>query len=172
MNESHWIKAAKCGDMMSLSALIDSNYQMIYRYLYKMTFDQMLSEDLTQETFTRFIQNLEKYTHDAKLSTYLITIAANLLKDHFKKSSSQKKLIEKITEKISNRPLHPTEADGLIIKEGLMTLDMESRSVLLLHEYYGYTLQEISQMLSIPVGTVKSKRHYALKKFKEDTAYE
>lgn len=60
----------------------------------------------------------------------------------------------------------------LILEETLMHLDVESRSVILLHEYYGYPLSEISEMLKIPIGTVKSKRHYALKALKEDGLYE
>ncbi len=168
MNESLWIDAAKKGDSVCLTALIEANYQLVYRYLYRMSFDQMLSEDLTQETFTRFIQHLEKYTPTAKLSTYLITIAANLLKDVYKKNKTQSDFLSKL----NFTPVidHPTT--HLELEEALMRLDLEARSVLLLHEYYGFSLLEISNMLKIPLGTIKSKRHYAIKKLKEGGLYE
>lgn len=171
MCESDWIKGAKRGDPICLTALIESNYKSVYRYIYRLTFDQMLSEDITQETFTRFIMHLERYVPTAKLSTYLITIASNLLKDHYKKSKSAQSMLESMK---GQAQLSATSKGDthLILEETLMHLDVESRSVILLHDYYGYPLSEISEMLKIPIGTVKSKRHYALKALKEDGLYE
>lgn len=65
MCESDWIEGAKRGDPICLTALIESNYKIVYRYIYRLTFDQMLSEDITQETFTRFIMHLERYVPTA-----------------------------------------------------------------------------------------------------------
>lgn len=171
MNEHEWIIGAKRGDSVSLTALIESNYQVVYRYVYKLTFDKHLSEDITQDTFTKLIIHLERFEPQAKLSTYLITIASNLLKDHYKKNHTRNKLLEYIKEQ--KKSMADAKGDTqLILKEVLLKLDVDSRTIVVLNEYYGYKLEEISEILKMPVGTIKSKRHYALKKLREEGLYE
>ncbi len=153
---------AKNGSKMHLNYLIETNYPIVFKYIYRLTFDKELSEDIAQDTAIKFIVNLDKFEYKAKTSTLMITIASNLLKDFYKKK----------------KPIH-LEDDIAInqnfdkkieAKELLMSLDHETREMFVLKYYYGYNYKEIGKMLSIPEGTVKSRFHYALKELRMEEA--
>jgi RNA polymerase sigma factor (sigma-70 family) len=61
----------------------------------------------------------------------------------------------------SRQPLAQTET-ALTLRAALSTLDLEHREVLILHEVQGFKYREIAQILDCPVGTVKSRVHYAI----------
>lgn len=76
---------AKKGSKLHLNYLIETNYLIVYKYIYRLTFNKELSEDIAQETCIRFIINLKNFEYEAKVSTLMITIGNNLLKDYYKK---------------------------------------------------------------------------------------
>ena len=149
---------AKNGSKIHLNYLIEVNYPIVFKYIYKLTFDKELSEDISQETAIRFIVNLKKYEYRAKVSTLMITIAGNLLKDHYKKIKPVPLSEEMVA--ASNEDVN-SEA-----RELLMRLDIETRKMFVLKYYYGYHYEEIGDMLNIPEGTVKSRFHYAIKELR------
>ncbi len=78
---------AKNGSKIHLNYLIEVNYPIVFKYIYKLTFNKELSEDIAQETAIRFIVNLKKFEYRAMIRTLMITIAGNLLKDYYKRLS-------------------------------------------------------------------------------------
>lgn len=153
---------AKNGSKLHLNYLIETNYPIVFKYIYRLTFDKELSEDIAQDTAIKFILNLDKFEYKAKTSTLMITIASNLLKDFYKK----KKPIH-LEEDV---PIHQDFDKKIEAKELLLSLDHETREMFVLKYYYGYNYKEIGEMLYIPEGTVKSRFHYALKKLRVEEA--
>lgn len=78
-----------------MEELYKKYYMKIYKYLLYLSFDQDLSEELTQETFYKAIININKFRGDCELIVWLYTIARNLYYKH-KKNSKRKINIEQI----------------------------------------------------------------------------
>ena len=68
-----------------MEILIKKYYRDIYTYCFCRVEDRQTAQDLTQEVFLRFLQNLDSYEHTGKLKNYLYVTAGNLIKDHYKK---------------------------------------------------------------------------------------
>ncbi len=77
MGEKEIIKRCQNGDKAAFDALIRSFYPYVTKYLLKLTRDEALTEDLTQDVFLKVIRTIENYRTDGKASfaTYIITIA-------------------------------------------------------------------------------------------------
>ena len=65
--------------------LIRENYADIYAYCFRHLGHRETAEDLTQETFLRFLRNVERYREYGKIKNYLYVIAGNVIRDHYRK---------------------------------------------------------------------------------------
>lgn len=81
MNEKSLIKRCQRGDRQAFDDLIRLYYDYVFGFLLKVTANEPLTEDLTQETFLKLIRNIEKFDPDgsAGLGTWLITVAKKRL---------------------------------------------------------------------------------------------
>lgn len=71
--------------MFSIEELYKEHAKMIYRYLFSLTQNADLSEELTQETFYQAIRSLQSYREDCKITTWLCSIAKNVWKTYLRK---------------------------------------------------------------------------------------
>src|SRR5574342_377218 len=72
----------------TFTAIFDDFQRPIYNYLLRMTQDQMVAEDLTQETFIRVYRGLPEFRGEASLATWVYRIATNVSLDHFRRRST------------------------------------------------------------------------------------
>lgn len=88
MNEKELLKRCKNGEKEAFDELIRTFYSYVTKYLLKLTRDENLSEDLTQDVFLKVIRTIEDYKTDGKASfaTYIITIAKNTFIDYTRRS--------------------------------------------------------------------------------------
>ena len=164
------IDEARRGNRQSLARLLYENYDMVFKYLIKFTLNKSLAEDLVQETMVRAIEKFELFDdRKAKFSTWLIAIAQNLYLDNIRKKKRESRHIEKEIQldELYDLPLEHDE-DWDRVLESLSALSDESRFPLVLKHYYGYSLEEIARLMSIPVGTVKSRIHNAIKNIRKE----
>lgn len=154
----------------------------IMTFLTRYTGDPRTAEDLAQETFVRVYRKIERYNPDAKFSTWIFTIAGNLAKDEFKRrrrhpavsydwqSSGRAETTKQVpvmadeTEEPSRLAVQ-TES-GRQVQEALSNLDGQDREVLVLRDIQGMRYEDIAEMLSLPLGTVKSRISRARAAFK------
>ncbi len=169
MEEHLLVKMAKRNDKLAMEKLLHNNYSILKGYLLKMTLNQTITDDLTQETMLKAILNIEKYEHKAKFSTWLITIATNLYRDQLRKDKrliyQEEQFDFKDTRNIEEDLIKKVEYENL--KKVLKELPEEKRMIFILKHYYDYTYQEISEILNCPVGTVRSRLHYCIKEIKK-----
>ena len=71
--------------MQSIEEIYKENFNLVHKYLFCLTRDLNISEDLTQETFYKAIENIDKFKGECKLSTWLCQIAKNLWFNELKK---------------------------------------------------------------------------------------
>jgi len=159
-------KRAGKGDKNALKTLLSMNYKIVFGYLLKITMNQELAEDLTQETMVKAIKAIKTFKGRSKFSTWLISIASNAAKDHFRKSSKKK------TSELHDNCIPSTqsieedyienEKIALVIQE-LNKLPEVKRIPFVLKHYYNYSYEEIAHILDCPTGTVRSRIHYCIK---------
>lgn len=170
MDEEILIKKAKKGDKKALEKLFQHNYSIVYGYMLKLTLDENTAKDFTQEAMLKAILNIKKFKGKSKFSTWLITIASNAYKDNARKLKGREVCIDKISS-ASSEDLEETiikKETFENIKKILMDIPKNKRMVFILKHYYNYSYEEISKIVDCPVGTVRSRLHYCIKKIKKE----
>lgn len=158
-DDYYLIRKMKKGDDNSLEVFVRKHYQKILKYCYRNLGGNNLAEDITQETFIRFFNNLNRYEHYGKARNYLYTIAGNLCKNQFKLNSEL--ALEEICQ--ASEVLEDDVNSKLDMENALMKLPVEFREILILHYFQDLKLREIAAILEIGLPLVK----YRLAKAKE-----
>ena len=133
-------------------------------------------KDLTQEIFIRAYLNYENYVEEGKIRAWLSVIAHNKLKNYYKAEKyHNERVIFSPLEFYENESLASDEStEEIIIQKDfsdriiavINTLPPKQRDVIIYSYLYGYTENKIAEMKNISVGSVKSAKHYGLKKVK------
>lgn len=157
MDGRKMIKNIITGEKESVDTLIQMYYGDVYAYCYRHLFNKNVAQDITQETFLRFLKNIDSYKHIGKLKNYLYIIAKNIIKDYLKKPDGIYPInvgLETEIYDIENTMLE------IEIKHVLDFLDTDERELIILRYYEDMTFADISKILDMPVSTVR----YSLKK--------
>lgn len=148
---------------MDLAELVTGHQSSLYAFLYRMTGDRYLAEDLMQETFVRALQASKRYKPQGRLISWLFSIAANLTKDHWRKQRNHDSVPlgagrdEASKDSTEDEVLACSEAESL--RSALLSLPLEQLAPLVLFYYHDLSYDEIAKCLVIPVGTVRSRIH-------------
>lgn len=140
---------------------LEDKYNKIFRYCYYHVRNKDLAEDLTQETFLRFIES--NYQEKGKEMNYLYTIAKNLCINEINKSvpTMQNDAIE--DESVVDEDL----VEKIYIRNLLMKLPDDDREVLILRYMNGETVSDISKLLGISRFALYRKIQNAKKELKK-----
>jgi RNA polymerase sigma-70 factor (ECF subfamily) len=127
-------------------------------------------EDLVQETFFRAFRRLESWRGEASFRSWLLTIARNLLKDHYR-SRKGRQVISIYDQEIPDRAdPHADLATGEAeerLRQGLASLPRLQREVFLLRAQQGSEYDEIAAILGTTPGAARVHYHHAVKRLKE-----
>ena len=104
----------------------EAQYDKIYRYCYFKLQNQTVAEDVTQETFLRFLEN-STYKERGKELNYLYTIARNLCIDE-----SRKRVLEELPEEVSEEGPEARVIENVVMKQAMEVLTPEERELVLL----------------------------------------
>ena len=121
--------------------------RLVYRYLLSRTGDPDLSEELTQETFCRAVKSSQRFDGSCQVSTWLIAIAKNLLKEEARRHPPQSELTPLSAES------GPAEGEALArlahltLLQRLHALAEPAREVVYLRSFGGLSFREIGQVL-------------------------
>lgn len=179
-------KMAK-GDRGAFEELYGHYAKPLKSYFYRFCFDDKEAEDLVHETFLRLWRTRERYQPLGKFSTYLFQIAKNLwintrerkIKNPVKTSLDP--LPDGVGQGVARRgegkasvasPSETLERAELValMQQAIQELPEKHRDVVLLGRVKGLKYKEISEILDIPVGTVKSRMAHAEAKLHEKLA--
>lgn len=146
-----------------LRALHDEHSGALTRFVYHLTRDSALAEDVVQETLLRAWNHpdiLERSPGSAR--AWLFTVARNLVIDDRRSAHHRRELA---TGTVPEQP-GPDGIDAILdawlVSDALASLSEEHRTVLVHTYYLGRSVAETAAQLGIPQGTVKSRMHYAL----------
>ncbi|OQX96455.1 RNA polymerase subunit sigma-24 [candidate division KSB1 bacterium 4572_119] len=156
------------GDLYAFDLIVKRYKNQLLNFIFRFLGNTEEAEDLVQETFLRVYRNRKAYQKVAKFSTWIYTIAGNLAKTELRKrkrrrffSISELGYNEKDYD-ISDDAYNPEkDVDGrmkeAIIHNQIMKLSPKFRQVILLRDVQQLSYEEISEIVNIPLGTVKSR---------------
>jgi RNA polymerase sigma-70 factor (ECF subfamily) len=124
------------------------------------------AEDLAQETFLAVIRATARYEPRSLVRTYLYGIALKLLATERRKQPKDELPVESAAEPV----IEETPDSTLWVRQALKKLEASEREILMLREYEQLSYSEISELLRLPVNTVRSRlfrSRMALKDFLE-----
>lgn len=127
--------------------------------------DEADARDAVQETFITAWRHLPSLREPARFDAWLQRVAVNAARMTHR--SRRRRGVREIPQsrlaanRLEAMPDHGAAADARMLDAALRTLDVDQRSILVLHHLEGRLITEIAEMLGIPAGTVKSRLHAA-----------
>ena len=178
MDDKDLVRLYQNGNQEAISELVNRYKQRIHSTIFFLVKNQVLAEDLFQETFIKIINSLRKnhYNEQGKFLPWALRIAHNLVIDHFRKEKLMP--LQHDTEEFSVFDIMASNnrnaSEQMIYDEkinyvrGLLEkLPFEQREVVILRHYAGLSFKEISKMLDININTALGRMHYAVLKLRE-----
>jgi RNA polymerase sigma-70 factor, ECF subfamily len=137
----------------------------LYSFLFRFTRDEQLSIDLVQDTFEKLHRYGKKFdSKKASAKTYIFQISYNLMVDKIKKQKRLQRLLPYLVPQKKEQFAHE---DRITIREAIMKLPETQRVVIILSYYHDMSHADISEILNIPVGTVKSRLFHSVKSLRK-----
>ena len=156
------------GDENAYIELVNRYKDKLINFIFNYLGDLESSEDVVQETMIKLYQKKHYYKEIAKFSTWLYTIAKNLANTELRKRKQRKTTLlsqfskdDKAYELPSNDP-EPgqdiqTDIVNKIISNAVDQLSEKFKIVIVLRDIQGLSYEDISEIINVPIGTVKSR---------------
>ena len=177
------------GDAQAFKQLVDRYRDRMLQFFYRLCWDRDRAEDLAQELFLKLLLGSRRYRPEGRLSTFVYRVATNLWIDHYRQTKPRPRFYSYDQVTLPGAEIDtPREYAGpartpvqeladdeekAAMRHALESLTEPHRIVFELAVYQERPYQEISDLLGIPVGTVKSRMHntvQALKRMLGDAA--
>lgn len=160
--EEELVELLKQGDKSAFSYLYDHYSGALYSIIYKMISRQELAEDVLQEVFVKIWNSFSSYdSSKGRLFTWMVNIARNHTIDTIRSKSYKKQSKiqneENAVGNVANNSNENNKFDSLGLRKQVTLLKEDQRQVIDLSYFEGYTQEEISKQLGIPLGTVKTR---------------
>lgn len=182
LDDSAVVTAFLDGDERAFTELVNRYQARLLNFVYRTIGDRERAEDLVQEVFIRVYRHLHRFDRSKKFSTWVYTIASNLAKNELRnRSRNPLVLFQTITKnwQDQDRPLQyedqTSRPDDLyrkrhlreIVEKTVAQLPEHHRNVFILRELEGKSYEEIAEITSCNLGTVKSRLNRARNSFAE-----
>ena len=166
MSNEEWMEVYKNGGIEGFEQLYSLLYEPLYCFLFRYTREEQLSIDIVQDTFER-LQYIKQDFDQQKgtVKAFLFQIAYRLMINKLNRRKKWRTLFPFLVPTESRRL---SADEKLTVQEAILQLPEKQRAVILLVYYHDLPQEEIAQILSIPLGTVKSRLHNAIKTLKEE----
>ena len=158
--EAELLQGLQSHDEHAFSFLYDHYSKALFSIILPIIQQQELAEDVLQEVFVKIWQNIKLYdASKGRLYTWMLNIARNQSIDRTRsKDFNNRSKTTELSETVyNNKQGVEVKIDDVGLTKTLSQLPDESRKLLELAYYQGYTQEEIANMLNIPLGTVKTR---------------
>jgi RNA polymerase sigma-70 factor (ECF subfamily) len=169
------VRKVQAGDVAAFDQLILKYRERVFGIVYNMTSNREDTSDLTQDTFIKAFQSINRFQGHCSFFTWLYKIAVNTSLSHLRKNRLRSFFsLEKIQEDGTNAQLldQLTDKNGADrdtylhelqqkLNEAMQKLSIPHRTVITLFEIDGLSHSEIAEVMGCSEGTVRSRLHYA-----------
>jgi len=174
------------GDEAAFRLIVNRYKDGLYSFLRQFLNRQDLVEDVFQETFLQLFTSRDSFDDTRPLRPWLFTIAANKAKDALRKwqrtsaipigtiadaqDLSFDEVINTLTASEISMPHEEIEKNETALRVGRIIMNMPEnlREILILAYFNKFSYKQMAEILSIPIGTVKSRLHTAVGRFAKD----
>ena len=173
--------AYRDGDEEAFTFLFKRYEIRIFNYILRHVGNRALAEDILQNSFLKVHRSRKSYRPSAAFSTWIFTIASNLLRDTARAERRQANIVDlqEARDKVAtgsgplgsvtmSRPQNPEVESGDreiadYIRQAIQALPTDQRELIILAKYEGFKYEEIAEILNTTPGAVKVKAHRAMK---------
>ena len=181
-SDEQLITAYRAGDRASFAELVGRYQRELFHFLVRFLSDRAAAEDVFQETFLQIHQSAENFDTQRRFRPWLFTIAANKARDLIRANARRPtnplqatispgddesgEFIDlmKSTADLPDNPMQQRELQNKV-QQTVMGMPEHLREILLLSYFHQFPYKQISNILDIPLGTVKSRLHAAVAYF-------
>ena len=165
--EERLIKDISRGAEDAFKELYEATCKKVFRYLFMLTNNQQMAEDVLIETYTEVWRSAKKYKGHSKVLTWIIGIARNLAMNEFRKGRIKECEMDEDVAYPPDQFSGCVEAEtSEILEKALGQLPVKHREVFDLVFLQGMRYEDISKIMDIPVNTIKTRVFYAKEKLK------
>ncbi len=156
------------GELAAYEEIVRRYKDQLLNFVFRFLNNHEEAEDVVQETFLRVYRNRFAYTRIAKFSTWIYTIAGNLARTELRRRKRRRFFslsdmgLEDRDYEISDEVFNPeTQANSTLgeelIQREISKLSPKFREVIILRDVQELSYEEISKIIRVPIGTVKSR---------------
>jgi RNA polymerase sigma-70 factor (ECF subfamily) len=163
------VRRAQDGDAESFGDLYDRYAGLVFRYVYYRGGDRTLAEDFTSETFLRALRRIATYTWQGRdIGAWLVTIARNLMADHFKSSRFR---LEMTTDDLHEADRRQEGPEGAVVESllnaelltAVKQLGSEQQECIVLRFLQGLSVAETARVMGKNDGAIKAMQYRAVR---------
>ena len=151
--------------------MLDFYQSRLYWHIRRLIVDHNLAQDVLQDTFIKAYQNFHQFKQDSQLYTWLYRIATNEALQQLNKMKRMQKTDEDAEYHLQNLVAESVQQDAeeiqVLLQKAIQTLPEKQKLVFTMRYYDDLPYEEISQILDMSVGTLKTNYHYAKQKVEE-----
>ena len=141
-----------------IQTLIDTHYESLYRYAFRLSGTAGDAEDLTQETFEKALDRLRQLRDPERAKSWLFRILRNLYLHRIRNRSRHPTVsLDSVGDIPETSPDGPPEIDPAILQAALDDLDEGFRTPLILFYFEEFSYRDIAEHMDLPIGTVMSR---------------
>ncbi len=155
------IAKARRGNVDAYNLLVSRWDKRIFNYLLRLVNNREDAMDLSQDVFLKAYQNLKKLEDESRFAPWLYRIAHNEAYSLLRKNRPEGELTVEPRSSEPGARLFPIEV-SLAVESALKRLSDDQREAVVLKVYQGFKFEEMAEILSCPVSTVKSRLYTAL----------
>jgi len=177
--DAELVSRFKTGDSAAFTSIVERYQDRVYTQCLRWLGDKALAEEVAQDVFLALYRSLERFRGEARLSTWIYRVVVNHCKNkrlyRNRRHMDRHEPLEGTPRgKDDDGPVRQIASEGpgtdnetwrseaeVIVHDGLQRLDPEQRQIILLRDIQDLSYEEISGILDLPRGTVKSRLHRA-----------
>lgn len=180
MDEKQLIELIQSGDRQAFNELVERYQNKVIHLSYGMLSDYQDACDAAQEVFVKVYRSLDNFRGESSLATWIYRITKNVCADFLRKRKDHLVSLDEQNEEgikieivdTSKSPEQIAEKKEIqrLVHEALKALDDNSKLIITMFDLEGLSYDEISIVLNLPIGTVKSRLNRAREKLKKNLA--
>ena len=163
------VERASRGDRDAFATLVRGHVDRCYGLAYRILRDHHRAQDATQQALLGAWRDLPTLREPERFEAWLHRLVVHAC---YAEARTERRSMARV---LAIRPTEAEPADEIgavadreLLDRAFRVLSPEHRSVVVLHHHYGYPLTEIASVLGIPVGTARSRLHYAIRQLRAE----
>jgi len=156
------------GDLAKMAVLFERHHRALFRYFVRLTGNREFSEDLVQDVYFRMLKYRHTYREGSPFTSWMYQVARNAHHDGAQKRRGEAPWLEENMQEPASAEPDPSEILGRhqnvgLLRRALAALPPEKREVLVLSRFQDMKYEQIADIMSCDVGTVKVRVYRAIK---------